>query len=528
MEPTIFILIFAFLLAVWYLLWSQSRFVRLINALPGPKTLPILGNALDLINLNQQELNRKMSIEWVKKYGSLYRLSPSIHSMVIIAAPERMEEILRNPKYISKGSAYYPTSPYLSSSLPFATDDQYWRKSRRLLNPAFHIQVLNSYMNVFNEISVAASHEFEKAIEANNGGEFDIFHLMMGCAMDAICETVLGRKKLKKEDKEKLIWHWESLRYIIVQRYIKPWLQFNWLFELTALGHKNKIVMEGIIESSSKFVQCHRDSLKQESTEKEFKTKLNILQDESVNNNNNVSDITDFEKSKKKLGFMDLIVKECDVNGNYSEKEIAQEVATMVKVTQPAWGFETTGLAMIWFLYTIAKHPKHQQMIVDELDAVFGNEDRPCTLQDLTELKHLKYCIKETLRLYPSAPLIMRCLPEDVEIGEYTLPKGVTVGLSIYGMHHNPQVFPDPETFKPERFLPENCIGRHPFAFSPFSAGPRNCIGQKFAMLALQVILANLLRRYHFFVNPSAPEVMTLQDVTLNPNAPVKLVVSKR
>jgi cytochrome P450 len=66
-------------------------------------------------------------------------------------------------------------------------DDQYWRKSRRLLNPAFHIQVLNSYMNVFNEISVAASHEFEKAIEANNGGEFDIFHIMMGCAMDAIC-----------------------------------------------------------------------------------------------------------------------------------------------------------------------------------------------------------------------------------------------------------------------------------------------------------------------------------------------------
>ena len=89
---------------------------------------------------------------------------------------------------------------------------------------------------------------------------------------------------------------------------------------------------------TKKFVQRHRDLLKQESTEKEFKTKLNILQDESVNNNNNVSDITDgiLRFSEKKLGFMDLIVKECDVNGNYSGKEIVQEVATMLGVTQPA------------------------------------------------------------------------------------------------------------------------------------------------------------------------------------------------
>jgi cytochrome P450 family 4 len=75
--------------------------------------------------------------------------------------------------------------------------------------------------------------------------------------------------------------------------------------------------------------------------------------------------------------------------------------------------------------------------------------------------------------------------------GDYTLPKGLTIGLSIFAMHHNPQVFPDPETFKPQRFLPENSVGRHPFAFSPFSAGPRNCIGKLF-LQAYILILASL------------------------------------
>lgn len=124
-------------------------------------------------------------------------------------------------------------------------------------------------------------------------------------------------------------------------------------------------------------------------------------------------------------------------------------------------------------------------------------------------------------------------------------------------LRHAPQssqVYPDPETFKPECFLPENSIGRHPFAFSPLAAGPRNRIGkfeffeivvlvfifkkfkfsddifagQKFAMLELKVILTNLLRRYHFSVDPSAPEVVSLQETSLTPKTPVNLIVSKR
>ena len=135
--------------------------------------------------------------------------------------------------------------------------------------------------------------------------------------------------------------------------------------------------------------------------------------------------------------------------------------------------------------------------MIDELDEVFGDSDRPCTTQDVAELKYLECCIKETLRLYPSVPAVMRYITEDILVGNkaftypsvsflyanswlsggYKIPAGVSVALMIYGMHHNPKIYPNPEVYNPERFLPENAVDRHPYAFIPFSAGPRNCIG---------------------------------------------------
>ena len=117
--------------------------------------------------------------------------------------------------------------------------------------------------------------------------------------------------------------------------------------------------------------------------------------------------------------------------------------------------------------------------------------------------------------------------------GGYEIPAGVSVALLIYGMHHNPSVFPEPETFKPERFSPENSKGRHPFAFIPFSAGPRNCIGQKYALLEIKIVMANLLRRFQFSVtadDAKLPLVVPSIEVVLKPSNKdgVHLIVSKR
>lgn len=109
----------------------------------------------------------------------------------------------------------------------------------------------------------------------------------------------------------------------------------------------------------------------------------------------------------------------------------------------------------------------------------FGDSDRPVTLEDLPAMKYLECCLKETMRLYPSVPAIRRRITEEVQIEGYTIPVNTTVQLQIYAAHRNEEVFPEPLSFKPERFLQDQSIGRHPYAYIPFSAGPRNCIGIK-------------------------------------------------
>jgi cytochrome P450 family 4 len=113
--------------------------------------------------------------------------------------------------------------------------------------------------------------------------------------------------------------------------------------------------------------------------------------------------------------------------------------------------------------------------------------------------------------------------------GGYTLPAGLSVCVLIYGMHHSPAVYTDPDAFKPERFIPENSTGRHPFAFIPFSAGLRNCIGQKYGLFELKVVLSTLIRRFRFSMD-EATKVRTVasSEIVLKPVNGIRLILTPR
>ncbi|XP_012519080.1 PREDICTED: phylloquinone omega-hydroxylase CYP4F11-like, partial [Propithecus coquereli] len=138
-------------------------------------------------------------------------------------------------------------------------------------------------------------------------------------------------------------------------------------------------------------------------------------------------------------------------------------------------------------------------MTLDSLQKCVFSFDSHCQEDDLAQLPFLTMCIKESLRLHPAVPVISRRCTQDIVLPDgRVIPKGVICVISIFGTHHNPAVWPDPEVYDPSRFDPENVKERSPLAFVPFSAGPRNCIGQNFAMTEMKVVLALTLLRFRF------------------------------
>nr|CAI5838124.1 unnamed protein product [Callosobruchus analis] len=126
----------------------------------------------------------------------------------------------------------------------------------------------------------------------------------------------------------------------------------------------------------------------------------------------------------------------------------------------------------------------------------------------LRKLHYTERVIKETLRMFSIATFFARHVTEDLDLGDLVIPKGTNIGLAVSRIHSNEAYWPEPSKFDPDRFLPENAAKRHPFAYLPFSAGPRNCIGWRYAMMSMKTLLANIVRSVRIF-----SEYKTLEEI---------------
>lgn len=217
----------------------------------------------------------------------------------------------------------------------------------------------------------------------------------------------------------------------------------------------------------------------------------------SPENNNEISDNNrrgsiDLGR-KKRIPFMDLLIQQHLADpSEFTELNIREEVDTFMFE-----GHDTTGWGLVWATYLLGLNPDAQEKVHQELDSVFGDDDmREFSMDDVKKLKYTEAVVKEAQRLYPSVPLLGRRTKEPTKIGPHLIPSGVDVSVLVPVLHRNEEQFEDPERFRPERFFPENCKGRNAYSFIPFSAGPRNCIGQKFALLEEKILLASLFRKF--------------------------------
>ncbi len=192
-----------------------------------------------------------------------------------------------------------------------------------------------------------------------------------------------------------------------------------------------------------------------------------------------------------------------------SDDEVADNLLTFI-----AAGHETTALALGWTLRLLAEHPEIEARVLDEIAQHAGAAQvQPA---QIAKLGFTRQVIQEAMRLYPPAAVVVRRAERDVTLGATPIASGTTVYVPIYALHRRAELWPDPERFDPDRFAPAAVQARHRYAYLPFGAGPRVCIGAGFAMLEAVAILATLAPAVRLTCPPGARPRPVLR-ITLRP-----------
>ncbi|XP_050451489.1 cytochrome P450 4C1-like [Cataglyphis hispanica] len=205
-------------------------------------------------------------------------------------------------------------------------------------------------------------------------------------------------------------------------------------------------------------------------------------------------------------------------NNFLSDLDIREEVDTFM-----FGGHDTTAMAMTFALLLLAEHKDVQECVRLEVDTVMQENTGKLTMKSLQNLSYLDRCLKETLRLYTVAPFVIRRLEEDVKLHSYVIPAGTNLHVNIYGVHRDPNFWPNPEVFDPDRFLPERMRNYHPYSYVPFSAGPRNCIGQKFGLLELKAMIAPLVHNFYLELIDQLKDIRLKANIIVHPSHPVRI-----
>jgi cytochrome P450 family 110 len=200
-----------------------------------------------------------------------------------------------------------------------------------------------------------------------------------------------------------------------------------------------------------------------------------------------------------------------------TDRELRDELMTAL-----AAGHETTATALAWAFERILSTPAVYERLRDEIDAAGGQQASP---DKLAALPYLDATIKEVLRLRPVVPIVGRILQKDTQIAGYDLPSGTAVGACIYLAHRNPDVYPEPEAFRPERFIE---TPPDPVSWFPFGGGIRRCVGAQFASYEMKIVLATMLAAYDFTLAQKTPARTRRRAVTLWPEGGARVSVRRR
>nr|UOU03252.1 cytochrome P450 3049C1 [Brachionus rubens] len=417
--------------------------------IPGPPTNGILeyffGNYNSILNcLRNDKIIPDLYVEWAQKYGSVFKFQIFSQFVIVTNEPDAIKEIIINKNFPKNGNIYSKIGfPYeqrfMGLGLVTDTNEQRWKKRRAIFNPGFHRSVLMNCLKEFNLKTDILMEKFRTLADGKT--EISLFKEINRMTLDIISSVAFGFciDTINYPDNE--FSHNITKSFEAVNRCLS-----DPLFMINPFSYWKKKEYKNVIQDLRNFA---RDKI--------------LKRLENLKNNEYAPD-----------DILTAIVSSC------KDDEIDLESLVDDFITFFNAGQETTANTLAFCFLELGRNPQVYNKLKEEIDLVMGSKTE-LDYDDISRLEYTGCVFKETLRLWPPAPEILRVSTEEFYINDLKVPKNTPVNLSPYFSGRNPKYFPNPDHFEPERFTNQEEISN--YTYFPFSIGPRNCIGRNFAIV---------------------------------------------
>ncbi len=414
----------------------------------------------------------KMYEDLFGEYGDTARLTALNGDIVATRNTEYIKEIFAHNPMDYDPFAADVTEPLTGKGSLFLIQGEKHKRERRLVMPCFQGRQMRAYGELMHNVALQRLKQ-----DTNKNGILNTYDSMNELSMEVIIRAIFGI-----DDESRI----EEVRVALksIMDALHPAFLFNKSLQRSFMGlgpwakfQRHMAVGEGLIygEINAKREQGYGDDI------------------------------------------LSLLLQAEDEDGyKFSDQTIRDHLFTLL-----AAGHETTAIAMTWAMYHIHKNPEVLARLKEEVDEAFA-QDMP--LDQIAKLPYLTGVWKETIRIYPIVPDVLRTLLEPMDLGPYRVGKGKVVSVAISAVHHDPEIYDEPEKFKPERFIEKSY---KPWEYMPFGGGHRRCVGAAFAGYEMGIVLATWIHEADFELLDTEVKPKR-RNLTIAPNTPVKVRVSTR
>ncbi len=458
---------------------AQTRPSDPPKTIPGPS--PRFRDLVSFLAFGSPRDLLSFYMDAARRYGDIVHFGRGAYSSYFVVHPDYVKHVLQDKvrNYPKKNRFNDMLKPLTGEGL-LTSDGEVWRQRRRLSQPAFHRQRLAGFATGMTEATQAMLARW--APLAGHGQVLDVSR-----EMQRVTLSIVGRALFSADigaDSDEMGRAVTSIFEHFNHRLRHP---LAWPESIpTPRNRRFHRAIATIDEISYRLIAEHRRA----------------------------------DTDSGDLLSMLITARDEETGQGLNDRQIRDEVGTFLGA-----GHETTAVTLAWVWYLLSKHPYVEGRVQAEVDSVLGG--RTPTVEDIPHLPYTRLVIQETLRLYPPAWGMSRGIVSDDTIDGYPIPAGALMVLSPYVTHRHPAFWDNPEGFEPERFTPERSAERPRYAYFPFGGGPRQCIGNEFALMEAQLIIAMVVQRYRLQLVPGQ-HIEPDPIFTLRPSSGVQVTLHAR